>query len=107
MTQSEMLFTIATVVLGTMATRFLPFLLFAKGKPPACITYLGTILPPAVIGLLIIFCLKDAVFTSYRGLPELLAILFIVFLHKCFNNTFLSIGLGTACYMFLVQVLFR
>ena len=75
MTLPQQILTIAVVVLGTMTTRFLPFLLFPEGKqPPAFIRYLGTVLPSAVIGLLVIFCLKDAVFTSWHGLPEILGI---------------------------------
>lgn len=75
MTILQQVLTVAAVVLGTMTTRFLPFLLFPEGKqPPAFIRYLGTVLPSAVIGLLVVFCLKDAVFTSWHGLPELLGI---------------------------------
>lgn len=100
--------TILAVVLGTMATRFLPFLIFPEGKePPKFITYLGTVLPYAVIGLLVIYCVKDALWTSFHGLPELIAILFIIFLHKWKKNTLLSIGAGTVLYMFLVQTCFR
>lgn len=74
MTILQQVLTVAAVVLGTMTTRFLPFLLFPEGKqPPAFIRYLGTVLPSAVIGLLVVFCLKDAVFTSWHGLPELWA----------------------------------
>lgn len=63
MTILQQVLTVAAVVLGTMTTRFLPFLLFPEGKqPPAFIRYLGTVLPSAVIGLLVVFCLKDAVF---------------------------------------------
>ena len=73
MTTAQSIITILAVVLGTMITRFLPFIIFPEGKePPAYITYLGTVLPYAVIGLLVIYCLKDAVFTSYHGLPELI-----------------------------------
>lgn len=67
MTILQQVLTVAAVVLGTMTTRFLPFLLFPEGKqPPAFIRYLGTVLPSAVIGLLVVFCLKDAVFTSWH-----------------------------------------
>lgn len=107
MTTIQTIVTIAAVVLGTMLTRFLPFLIFPEGKtPPAIITYLGTVLPYAVIGLLVVYCLKDAVFAPLHGLPEMIAIAFIAFLHKWKRNTLLSIGLGTALYMFLVQVCF-
>lgn len=60
MTITQQIITVAVVVLGTMTTRFLPFLIFPEGKePPAVITYLGTVLPYAVIGLLVVYCLKD------------------------------------------------
>ena len=79
MTLWQQVLTIAAVVLGTMTTRFLPFLLFPEGKqPPPFVRYLGTVLPAAVMGLLVIFCLKDAVFTAWHGLPEILAILAVV-----------------------------
>ena len=92
MTTAQSIITILAVVLGTMITRFLPFIIFPEGKePPAYITYLGTVLPYAVIGLLVIYCLKDAVFTSYHGLPELISIVFIIVLHKWKKNTLLSI----------------
>lgn len=107
MTVTQQIITIAAVVLGTMVTRFLPFLVFPEGKtPPKFITYLGTVLPYAVIGLLVIYCLKDAVFSSLHCLPELIAIAFIVVLHKWKKNTLLSIAGGTILYMFLVQVVF-
>lgn len=108
MTTAQSILTIAVVVLGTMLTRFLPFLIFPEGKaPPAFVRYLGTVLPYAVIGLLVVYCLKDAVFSSFHSLPELIAIAFIVLLHKWKKNTLLSIGGGTVLYMVLVQTCFR
>ena len=107
MTVPQQIITIAAVVLGTMITRFLPFLLFPEGKTPrAFITRLGTVLPFAVIGLLVVYCLKDAVFTDLHGLPEAIAIVFIAVLHKWKHNTLLSIGGGTVLYMVLVQAVF-
>ena len=104
MTAIQSVLTIVAVILGTMLTRFLPFLLFPEGKkPPAYITYLGTVLPYAVIGLLVVYCLKDAVFTGFHGLPEGIAMVFILILHKWKKNTLLSIGMGTVLYMVLVQ----
>ena len=77
MTLTQSIITIAAVVLGTMLTRFLPFLIFPEGKkPPQYITYLGMVLPHAVIGLLVVYCLKDALTGSYHAAPEILAILF-------------------------------
>ena len=78
-----------------------------EGKePPAVITYLGKVLPCAVIGLLVVFCLKDVPESTHYGLPELIAILFIVALHKWKKSTLLSIGGGTVFYMVLVQTIF-
>lgn len=108
MTVLQSVLTVAVVVLGTMLTRFLPFIVFPEGKtPPSYITYLGAVLPYAVIGLLVVYCLKDAFAGGYFALPETIAILFIAALHKWKKNTLLSIGAGTALYMFLVQNFFR
>lgn len=107
MTITQQVITILVVVAGTMLTRFLPFLIFPEGKtPPKYITYLGTVLPYAVIGLLVVYCLKDAVFSNFHGLPELIAIVFIFVLHKWKKNTLLSIAVGTVLYMALVQNFF-
>lgn len=107
MTTAQSVITILLVVIGTMITRFLPFILFPETKtPPQIVTALGKVLPYAVMGLLVIYCLKDAVFTEYHALPELIAIAAIVILHKWKKNTLLSIGFGTVFYMFLVQNVF-
>ena len=108
MTTTQSIIIILVVVLGTMVTRFLPFLIFPETKtPPPYITYLGKVLPYAVIGLLVVYCLKDAVFSKFHSLPEFIAIGFIVLLHKWKKNTLLSIGGGTVLYMILVQTCFR
>ena len=98
---------IACVVLGTMVTRFLPFIIFPEGKePPEFISYLGKVLPYAVIGLLVVYCLKDVAgnFETY-GIPQLTAVLVVAVSYKWKHNTFVSIILGTACDMILMQVL--
>ena len=101
MTITQQIITVAVVVLGTMTTRFLPFIIFPEGKePPAVITYLGKVLP------YVVFCLKDVPESTHFGLPELIAILFIVVLHKWKKSTLLSIGGGTVLYMVLVQTIF-
>ena len=94
------------VMIGTVITRFLPFILFSnnKGNHPY-ITYLGTVLPYAAIGLLVVYCLKGVTFID-SGLPEAAAILCIVGFHYWKSNALLSIGGGTAIYMILVQVIF-
>lgn len=94
----------AGALLGTMVTRFLPFLIFPEGKePPEFIQYLGKVLPYAVIGLLVIYCLKDVPGSGTYGIPEFLAIVFIVLLHRWKKSILLSIGGGTVFYMLLVQ----
>lgn len=107
MTTAQRMITIFVVIIGTMTTRFLPFLIFPESKtPPKLVTYLGTVLPYAVIGLLVVYCLKDAVFAKSHALPELIAIAAIIFIHKWKKNTLLSIGSGTILYMILVQNIF-
>lgn len=108
MTLTEQLITILMVVIGTMLTRFLPFLLFPSGKPtPKYIQYLGKALPAAVFGLLVIYCLKDVtIFSGSHGLPELLAITLVIILHCYKRQMLLSIAGGTICYMLLVQWVF-
>ena len=99
---------IAVMALVTMALRFLPFLIFneARATPPI-ITYLGKVLPPAMMGLLIVYCLRNVSITAApHGLPELIAIICVVILHLWRRNPLLSIGVGTAIYMVLVQVVF-
>ena len=108
MTMTQQLITIGVVVLGTMITRFLPFLIFPAGKPtPKYIKYLGTVLPAAVFGLLIVYCLRNVdILSGSHGLPELIAIALTVVLHRWKRNMLLSIAGGTICYMVLVQVVF-
>ena len=107
MTTIQKVITIFAVVAGTMLTRFLPFLIFPEGKtPPKYITWLGTVLPHGVIGLLVVYCLKDAVFSDYHCLPEIIGMGFIFLLHKWKRTTLLSIAGGTIRYMVVVQHVF-
>ena len=108
LTPVQTLIMIFAVALGTMITRFTPFLLFPDSKkPPKVVTYLGKLLPPAVMGLLVVYCLRNvSVVRAPHGLPELIAIAVIVILHKWKGNVLLSIGAGTVLYMVLVQAIF-
>lgn len=108
MTVTEQIITVAMVVLGTAVTRFLPFIIFPAGKPtPKYIQYLGKVLPAAVFGLLVIYCLRNvSVFTGSHGIPEMIAILVVVLLHVWKRQMLLSIAGGTVCYMLLVQLVF-
>ena len=108
MTLAQQIITIAMIVLGTMLTRFLPFLLFPAGKPtPKYIQYLGRVLPMAVFGLLVVYSLKDvSVFSGSHGIPELIAVAVVVCLHLWKRQMLLSIAGGTVCYVLLVQHVF-
>ncbi|MDD3449007.1 MAG: branched-chain amino acid transporter permease [Gammaproteobacteria bacterium] len=89
---------------ATLLTRALPFLLFARGAKHPTLLYLGRVLPPAVMTLLLLYCLKDvSLAAAPHGLPEALALAAVVGLHLWRRNALLSIGAGTGLYMFLVQ----
>jgi len=99
---------ILAVALGTIITRFTPFILFPENKElPHNIKYLGKMLPPAMMGLLVVYCLKNvSIANEPHGIPELIAILAIVILHRLKSNVLLSIAGGTIIYMILVQMVF-
>lgn len=108
MTVWQRLVLIVVIALGTMLTRFLPFVLFPAGKPtPRYIRYLGKALPGAVFGMLVIYCLKNVnLFSGSHGVPEALSVAVVVGLHLWKRQTLLSIAGGTLCYMLLVQCVF-
>ena len=108
MTLTQQIITIAMVVLGTVLTRFLPFLLFPAGRPtPKYIRYLGKVLAPAVFGMLVVYCLTNvSVFSGSHAVPEMLSIVLVVALHLWKRQMLLSIAGGTVCYMLLVQLVF-
>lgn len=108
MTLTQRVITIALIVLGTMLTRFLPFILFPAGrKTPKYVTYLGKALPGAIFGLLVIYCLKNvSLLSGSHGLPELISIALVAALHLWRRQMLLSIAAGTVCYMLLVQLVF-
>ncbi|MGN1421804.1 MAG: branched-chain amino acid transporter permease [Oscillospiraceae bacterium] len=109
MTQVQMIITIAMCVIGTMLTRFLPFVVFPSGKPvPKYVQYLGKALPGAALGLLVIYCFKGVdILSGSHGLPELISLAVITVLHLWRRNMLLSIGAGTAAYMLLVNFVFK
>ena len=108
MTLAQEMLTVAAVVAGTIVTRFLPFIIFpANKKTPPAITFLGQMLPAAVMGLLVIYCFKDVSFLSgTHGIPELLATAVTVLLQVFVRNMLLTIAGGTIFYMYLVQYVF-
>lgn len=120
LTTTQAIAAIAVMAVVTFLTRALPFLLFDRGDhPPKLVLYLGRVLPPSVIAMLIIYCLKsnilavEANLTSLldpavlnQWLPALLAVAVVVILHIWKHNNLLSIFGGTILYMFLVQAVF-
>ena len=99
---------IVVAALATALTRFLPFLIFRKKEStPAIITYLGQVLPCAIMGMLVVYCMKDVQFLAAPfGLPEIIACAIVALLHIWKRNSLLSIGVGTVSYMLLVQLVF-
>lgn len=104
----ETLASIFVMSVVTFFTRALPFLLFDRGDhPPKIVLYLGKVLPPAIIAMLIVYCLKGVTFTSLGGwLPALLAGVTAILLHVWKGNDLLSIFGATGLYMVLVQAVF-
>lgn len=99
---------ILVVAITTFATRVVPFLVFPKGKEiPKVVQYLGKVLTPAVIGMLVVYCLKSTpVMEAPHGIPELISVATVAGLHVWKRNNLLSIGVGTVLYMVLIQVVF-
>lgn len=99
---------IAAIAIATFATRAASFLVFPKGKEiPPKVVFIGKVLPPAIIGMLVVYCLRSTSVLAYPyGIPELIAGLTVVILHLWKRNIFLSIGAGTILYMILVQMIF-
>ena len=109
MTAVQMGLTIAVCTAATMLTRFLPFLIFSskEQQPPEVVRYLGRVLPAAIFGMLIVYCLKGVTpFSGSHGIPEALALLATIALHKWKHQTLLSVTGGTLCYVLLVQLVF-
>ena len=108
MTTTQILLTIALLAVGTILTRFLPFMVFRENaEPPKFIQYLGNALPAAIFSMLVVYCLKNVQFLSgNHGLPEIIAIAVTSVLHLWKRQILLSIAGGTVAYMILVQLIF-
>ena len=90
----------------TALLRYLPFIAFGRTRPEF-VMYLGRVLPPAVMAMLVVYCLRGAdVLGGAHGIPEVLSCLAVVVLHVWRRSTLLSISVGTVLYMFLIQVVF-
>ena len=108
MSRERALLIIMIVAVCTLITRLIPFVLFGgKRKVPLAVTYLGQILPPAIMATLVVYCLKGAnLFSASHGIPEFTSAAVTALLHIWKRNVLLSIAAGTLCYMFLVQSVF-
>jgi len=109
LTTQQALLTIVIIAVTTIMVRALPFIIFPADKEtPKFIVYLGEVLPYAIIGMLIIYCFKEvSIINAPHGVPELIAGVFVVAIHKWKHNLLISIGGGTLLYMVLVQVVFK
>ena len=108
MTDTFAIATIAVCALVTAGLRFLPFLIFGENrKTPEIVAYLGKVLPFAIMGMLVVYCLKDvSIISAPFGIPEAIGCAAVAALHVWKRNTLLSIGVGTVAYMLLVQFVF-
>ena len=105
MDKTHAVWTVAVIAAVTAALRFLPFLIFSgKRRTPEVLTYLGRVLPYAIMGMLVVYCLKDM--SAPFGIPELLGCAAVAALHVWKRSTLLSIAGGTAVYMLLINFVF-
>ncbi len=109
MTAQQSVVTILIIAAATFLIRGIPFILFpGHKKTPEYVTYLSNVLPAAIIGMLVIYCMKGASFASFPyAIPEIISITVVVMIHLWKRNTLLSIGGGTIIYMLLVQFVFQ
>lgn len=107
MSTLQQVITIAILAAVTFMTRALPFLIFSRDKKtPKYIQYLGSVLPLAVFGMLVVYCLKDVEWMQgVHGIPEVLGILSTILIHVWRRQLFLSIATGTIVYMILIRVI--
>lgn len=107
MNNTHSILMVAVISAVTILLRFLPFLIFGKRKTPEYISYLGRVLPYSIMGMLVVYCLRNvSVLTVPYGIPELIACAIVILTHIWKRNTLLSILSGTLVYMFMVQFLF-
>lgn len=108
MTLNQQIITIAVIAIATVITRFLPFIVFSENRQtPEFVKYIGNYLPPAVFGMLIVYCLKDVnILAGSHGIPEFIAVFVTAALHIWRRQMLISIAGGTVCYMLLLHFVF-
>ena len=98
---------IAAASIVTIIIRFLPFWIFRNRSTPPFIEYLGRVLPYAIMGMLVVYCLRQTdIRSASHGIPEAIGVLVTAGVQVLKRNSLLSILAGTVCYMFLIQVIF-
>jgi len=102
------LFIIILIAALTFGARLFPFAVFSRGgKTPGIVTYIGNILPPAVMIMLVVYCIKDVRPLMWpHGIPEFVSIAAVVLLYKFTRNNLIAMVGGTILYMVLIQVVF-
>ena len=104
---SQLIITILVASVVTFSTRLIPFAVFGKREVPKIVKYLGNIMPPAIIGVLIIYCIKDGYTFDMKILaPQMIAIALTVIVHLWKRNILISISAGTISYMILIHYVF-
>lgn len=108
MNTADSLLLIGVISLVTIVIRFLPFVIFRNdSRTPKALQYLGSVLPGAIMGMLVVYCFKSTVITSWPfAFPEVIAASVVTGLYLWKRNTLISIGIGTILYMALVQIIF-
>ena len=96
---------IMVVAIVTLGLRAVPFIIFGNRSLPKSIQYLGRVLPPTIMTVLVIYCLRNTSFAVFPfGIPEIISCVLVVIIQFIRNNMYLSIIIGTFCYMFLIRV---
>ncbi len=106
MNEKQALVAVLVMALVTALLRFAPFVVMGNGKTPKAIEYLGKVLPYAVMGMLVVYCLKGMDFTKIPfALPEIISVILVAAVHVWKRNTLLSIIAGTVCYMIIIRLI--
>ena len=105
MNDNYIIMVIAVMAIVTILLRFLPFMIFDHGEQlPRWISYLGKVLPPAIMSMLLVYCLRNInLVEGNHGFPELICIGVAMLMHHWKRNTLLSIGVSTLLYMIMIQ----
>ncbi|MBQ0078613.1 MAG: AzlD domain-containing protein [Eubacterium sp.] len=107
MFDTHVVLVIAVASIVTIGLRSLPFIIWnGERKTPEYIIWLGNVLPYAIMGMLVVFCLKGTHITNMSEVvPAAIAVVFTAILQRVKHNSLLSILAGTVVYMVLIQII--